>query len=122
METQETRDFAEFITDLRGGGCHYDLSKALQAAADAAMKTGKIATVSLTVKIKPQGERQVEIIDQIKKTIPEPTQPTTIMFVDDERNLTRDDRRQMELKDVEPKKAELVDIKKPEKELKEVGA
>lgn len=121
-QTQNTRDFAEFITDLRGGICHQDISVAMQRAADAAMKTGKMATVSLQLKIKPQGERQVTVDDIIKTTLPEPTKPPTVMFVDDDRNLSRSDSRQMELKDIGRPKAELVELNHKTGELREASA
>lgn len=121
-ETQKTRDFAEFITDLRGGICHQEMSVAMQKAADAAMKTGKMATVNLQLKIKPQGERQVTVDDIIKTTLPEPTKPSTVMFVDDDRNLSRSDSRQMELKDIGRPKAELVELNYKTGELREASA
>lgn len=95
----EVRDFAEIITDLRGGVTHQELSVALMEATAAAKRTGKMATVQLTIKIKPQGDRQVEVVDAIKRTIPEPNRSPTIMFVDDH-GLSRYDARQMRLDEV----------------------
>lgn len=125
QDFEETRDFAEIVTDFRGGICHQELSEALQQATDATMRTGKMSTVTLAIKIKMAGERQVEITDEVKTKIPKPTQPTSIMFVDDNRNLNRCDTRQMnlgELATAEKPKAELVSIDKKTGELKEVNA
>jgi hypothetical protein len=96
----EARDFAEIVTDLRNGATHKELSVALMEAMAAAKRTGKMATVQLTIKIKPQGDRQVEVVDAIRRTIPEPTRAPTIMFVDDRQGLTRYDVRQMTLDEV----------------------
>lgn len=120
----ELRDFSEVITDLRGGRTHSELSAALTEATEAAMKTGKMATVSLTIKIKPQGNRQVEVLDAIKRTIPEPNRQPTIMFIDDDGTLTRSDVRQMRLDDLkvveQQPKGELVLLDQKTGELKEV--
>jgi len=111
----ETKDFAEFLTDLRGGTAHHELSNGLLEVTKAVQKTGKMGTIQLTVKVKPIGEGQVEITDQIKKTVPEPTKPTTFMFVDDEYNLTRNN----------PRQGEIFNLKVVDKEtgeIKEVGS
>ena len=108
MNNNEARDFAEIVTDLRGGATHQELSVALMEATAAAKRTGKTATVQLTIKIKPQGDRQVEVVDAIKRTIPEPNRAPTIMFVDDKQGLTRYNVRQMRLEEIKivEKKAE----------------
>lgn len=124
MNSVEARDFAEFVTDLRGGNTHHELSVALQEATEAARRTGKTASVQLTIKIKPQGERQVEIVDAIKRVIPEPSRMPTIMFIDQENRLTRYDARQMRLDEVKivEKKADgpMVVVNEETGELKEV--
>ncbi len=94
------RDFSEFITDVRGGNCHQELSQAINEVTSAAMNTGKVGSVTLTIKIKPQGEGQAAIVDQIKRTIPEPTKPETFCFVDNDGNLTRSDPRQAKIDDL----------------------
>ena len=112
-EQKKARDFAELITDLRGGNTHHELSLALQEATEAAKRTGKTASVTLQVKIKPSGDRQCEVTDTITKKIPEPARLPTVMFIDDEDNLSRSGRRQMkldELKQVEQPENKLVDL------------
>jgi hypothetical protein len=121
MEEQNT-DFAEFITDLRSGICHQELSDKLRKATKAVTETGKMATVSLGLKIKLKGQ-QVIIVDEIKAKIPEHDKPETIMFFDENGNLSRCDFRQRgldELKEAKPK-AELVSINKETGELREVN-
>ncbi len=97
---KEARDFAEFITDLRGGMFHQELSSAMIEITEAAMKTGKVGSLQITIKVKPQGEGQAEVIDAIKKTIPEPAKPATFCFVDHNSNLVRTDPRQTRLEDL----------------------
>jgi ACT domain-containing protein len=99
-EKKRTRDFAEFVTDLRGGICHQEVSEAIQEVTAACRETGKVGSVTLTIKIKPQGDRQVEILDQIKKVVPEHAKMPTFAFIDDHDNLTRSDPRQASLDDV----------------------
>ena len=96
----ERKDFAEMLTDLRGGACHDELTTALADVARAVVKTGKMGTVQLTVKIKSIGERQVEVIDAVKVNVPEPTKPSTIMFAGDNYHLTRTDPRQASITDI----------------------
>jgi len=124
MSTGEVKDFSEILTDLRAGVTHRELSVAMHDATEAAKRTGKTASVQLTIKIKPQGDRQVEVVDSIKKTIPEPSRSPTIFFVDENNGLTRSDVRQMrldELKDVRPKKEkEEVVVLSQKTDLKEV--
>lgn len=100
MYDSNIRDFAELITDLRGGQVHQELSNAFVEATEAAKRTGKVASVTLQIKIKPAGDRQCEVTDSITKKIPVPTKLPTVMFVDDFNNLTRNDRRQMRIDDV----------------------
>jgi len=125
MNSGDVRDFVDVVTDLRGGNTHQELSHALQEATEAARRTGKMATVQLTIKIKPQGDRQVEVVDAIKRTIPEPNRVPTIMFIDEQNCLTRCDIRQMRLDElviVPPvaAKEELVVVDKQTGEIKEV--
>jgi len=120
------RDFTEVLTDLRNGRTHHDLSLAMHEATEAAMRTGKMATVQLTIKIKPQGDRQVEVLDAIKRTIPEPNRHPTIMFIDDDNRLTRSDVRQMHIDDLKvveeaQPKGDLVLLNSKTGELKEVS-
>lgn len=115
--SDEIRDFAEIVTDLRGGVTHRELSVALHDATEAAKRTGKMATVTLTIKIKPQGDRQVEVVDAIKKTIPEPNRSPTLFFVEGNGRLTRSDVRQRrldELEEVKQADKPVVEVKRPE--------
>lgn len=108
------QDFAEVLTDLRNGTAHHELSKAIRQVTEAVQKTGKVGSLTLNIKVKPQGEGQVEIIDEIKTKIPEPAKPSTFMFVDDQNNLTRDNPRQATVFDMK-----IVDRRTGE--IKEVG-
>jgi len=95
------QDFSEVLTDFRGGTLHHELSIALQRVTEAVQKTGKVGSIALTLKIKPQGEGQVEVLDSIKENIPQPTKPSTFMFVDFETNhLLRDNPRQATISDI----------------------
>lgn len=126
--TGRKRNFAEVLAELRFGQTLTMLSEALVEATEAAKRTGKMASLTLTVKIKPQGERQVEVVDEIKKKIPQPNMQPTIMFIDECHNLTRNDMRQMridELKTVsdgDQAKGELILINQKTGELREVNA
>lgn len=122
----DVRDFAELITDLRGGNTHQELSLAYQEATEAAKRTGKVASITFTVKIKPSGDRQCEVVDSITKKIPQPARQPTIMFIDDSNNLTRSDIRQMHLSELQTMpdptvQGELVSINTSTGELRKVN-
>jgi len=109
----EQKDFTDVLTDLRGGTAHHELSKAIRTVTEAVQKTGKVGSLTMSIKIKPQGEGQVEIIDEIKIKAPEPAKPSTFMFVDDQNNLTRDNPRQasvFDLKVVDKKTGEIKEV------------
>jgi len=91
MQTNETpRDFSDFITDLRHGNCHQELSEGLNLLTEAVAKHGKVGTLTLTIKVKPEGSSQVLITDAIKVSKPEATKQPTFMFVTPGNNLERE--------------------------------
>lgn len=90
------------VSQLRHGATQEDLSEKMSEAVTMARETGKQATVTLQVIIKPIGEGQYELRDKISAKIPELNRGMTLMFGTPEGNLMRDDPRQqsMELRGV----------------------
>lgn len=107
------RDFVEVFTELRGGECARLCTQKLNAATQAAVETGKTGSVTLTIKISPQGN-QAMVSDTVKAVIPEFTPQPTVMFVDDEFNLSRRNPKQMNISDIIPteEKGDVVKVDK----------
>ncbi|WP_342640914.1 hypothetical protein [Rhodoligotrophos ferricapiens] len=98
-----SRSFSAILAELDHGRVHDELTEKLADLADAVRDTRKAGTVTLTLTVKPNGERSVEITDSIKAKLPEGDKAKSLFFVDEHGNLSRRDPRQMEmpLRDVE---------------------
>ena len=92
--------FSFVLDTLRYGAVKNELDEKFEACVDAARLTGKQATLTLTLKIKPKGEdHQLFIQDGVKCVIPELDKPDTLLFIaeDDKGNVdvTRNDPRKI---------------------------
>ena len=90
--------FAFVIANLRYGQTLDELSETLHECVEASRETGKVSTMTLELKIKPNGATgQYELSEKIKSKIPESERGVTLMFGTPEGNLVREDPRQMKL-------------------------
>jgi len=90
--------FLHTLSTLRYGQTQYELSEELHNAVRRAIYTGKVAEITLKLKIKPEANgAQVFITDEIKSKIPQFTREQTILFPTPEGNLIREDPRQTTL-------------------------
>ncbi len=100
-------DFQQFITQMRFGSLHDELTDQLQELTRACTETGKAGEMTLTIKLVPGKSGQIEITDSVKVKTPEFSKGTTLMFATPDGRLQREDPRQitMELRtiDTEPK-------------------
>ena len=86
------------IANLRYGNTLDELSEKLNECVNASRDTGKVSTLTLELKIKPNGSTgQYELTDKIKSKVPELDREVTLMFGTPEGNLVREDPRQMRL-------------------------
>ncbi len=92
--------FTSTITALRYGELHDELDKSLATLVDACSDTGKVGTLTLTIKLKPGKGGQIEVIDDVKMKVPVHERGTTLMFSTPEGELQREDPRQMRIDDV----------------------
>lgn len=90
-----TKQFADVLQDLRYGTLHDELSDKLQEVVNACIDTGKVGSITLSIKLKPGKSGELEIIDTVKAQIPELEKGTSIMWATPEGNLQRQDPRQM---------------------------
>ncbi len=97
--------YTHTLNQLLHGATSEELSDRLSNCVDAVRNTGKQATLTIKLTIKPigQGTGQYEIRDKITETIPELDRGMTLMFGTPEGNLEREDPRQknLDLKSVE---------------------
>lgn len=90
--------FSHVLSQLRYGASQQELSEQLAQCVERARETGKVAEITLKIKIKPQGNSgQYILLDEVKTKVPEPVKEQTIMFGTPEGNLTREDPRQQKL-------------------------
>jgi len=108
------RDFSEVLNELRGGICAQELTDQLNAVTKACIETGKSGSITLVIKVLPQGSNQAIVAADVKAKVPAHTVQPTIMFVDDNSNLTRRNPRQMSLSEVVAleKNSEAVEVNK----------
>ncbi len=87
------------LNELAYGAAAVDGSEKLAEAVDAARTTGKTATLTIELKIKPMGREtgQYEIAHKFGQKLPKLDVGSTIMFGTPEGNLQREDPRQQKL-------------------------
>lgn len=97
--------FSYLLHQLRHGSAQEELSEHVTECVEAARESGKIATLTFTVKFKPDGHGQYLIEDVIKTKLPQMSHGATIMYGTPEGNLQREDPKQskLDLKVVEEK-------------------
>jgi hypothetical protein len=118
MNTKHRPDlFVHTLNSLRTGAAE-DASNELAEAIQAARDTGKVATVTVTLKIKPETGMSgiFDIQEEVKSKLPQMPRGRTIMFETPDGNLVTDDPNQQDL----PLRS--VDMTEEKTELKQVGS
>jgi len=93
--------FTHTLNSLRTGAAQ-ELSEELTACVDAVRETQKMATLTVVLKIKPEGEGMYGIEEEIKSKLPQLPRGKTILWGTPEGNLISHDPNQgtLELKQV----------------------
>lgn len=90
------KTFNQTLEQLRYGTLHDELTQKLNELTAAVTNTGEVGTLTLSIKLKPTNNSgQIEVIDDIKLSMPKENKGTSIMFATPENNLQREDPRQM---------------------------
>jgi len=90
--------FTHTINQLRYGQVAEEISEKLSECVEAARDTGKQATLTITLKLKPEANgAQVFITEDVKAKVPTFPREATIMFPTIDGNLQREDPRQTTL-------------------------
>lgn len=91
------RPFADVLRDLGGGTTYDDLTAKLAEVVTAVTETRRVGELSVTIKVKPNGEGSVIIADTIKVKVPEAPHGDSVFFVTSGGSLVRQDPRQQDL-------------------------
>ena len=89
--------FALMLQQHRQGSALTELGQALRTVMDAALMTGKPGGITLKIAIAPTNSGAVEILEDIKVTMPKARKASTMFFVDKNGNLTRNNPDQLEM-------------------------
>ena len=89
--------FITLLQNHRQGGALNELGQALRTVADAAQLTGKPGGITLKVAITPTNSGAVEILDDIKITMPKAEKEGSLFFVGEDGNLLRNNPNQLEM-------------------------
>lgn len=110
------RPAMDTLREIRNGLMLSELEAAIASAAQAVRDTGKKATITIELAIKPTGSgavRAVTIGDKIKVKVAEPVGDETVFFMADNLDLTRHnpDQGKLDLKSVAEPQADAAALK-----------
>lgn len=90
------RPFADFLAELRHGAVHGELSAALHDLIESVRTTGKSGSIALVVKVgQHKGTGMLSIDDTVSTKMPAPERDSSLWFVDEDGNASRDNPRQL---------------------------
>jgi hypothetical protein len=88
------KPFNDTLVQLRFGELHEELTDAMNELVSTVDKTQKGGKLVLTLTLKPGKGGQIELVDDLKVTLPKQEKGSSIMFATPEGNLQREDPRQ----------------------------
>lgn len=100
------RSFTDIIADLSGGATFHELTDQLADLTRAVAETRRSGTLTLKLKLEPNGDLGIKITDEVAIKRPQPSRGTSLFFTTPDGDLLRRDPRQSDMfpKAVEPKK------------------
>jgi len=113
-EVTPIRQFTEFLVQQRQGRTHADLTTGFNDLLEAVRSTGKGGSITLTVKVKPEGGRLMKVSDEVTTKLPKADRDPALFYVTDDNELSRDnpDQPRLPLKSVEsPDAAKAKEVK-----------
>jgi hypothetical protein len=91
-------NFNQTLETIYAGGLAAELDEKLTEVVRAAELTGKVGSITVSLKIKAKGNSgQIEITPAVKALVPEHERGNVLMFATPEGNLQLDDPRQQKL-------------------------
>lgn len=91
------RPFTDILRELGAGETADDLTAKLAEVVEAVMDTRKIGEITISLKIKPNGDAGVIVAETIKSKVPEKARGDTVFFATSGGSLVRQDPRQKDL-------------------------
>lgn len=91
------RPFTDTLAALRLGSLSDDLSDKMNELTNKCVETGRAGSLTLKITLKPGNAGQIEVLDDIKMTMPKEQKGSSLMFATTEGNLQREDPRQKSL-------------------------
>ena len=88
------KPFNDTLVQLRFGELHMELTDAVNEIVNKVAATQKSGKLTLNLAFKAGKGGQIEIVDELKVTLPKEEKGSTIMFATPEGNLQREDPRQ----------------------------
>jgi hypothetical protein len=101
------KPFNDTLVQLRYGALHDELTDKINEVVTAVDRTQKAGKLTLTLAFKPGKGGQIEIVDDIKATLPKEEKGASIMFATPEGNLQREDPRQKTFEGIRSVDAEI---------------
>lgn len=121
VEDFAPRPFADVVRELAAGQTYNELTDVLGQIVAGVIKQRRPGSLTLKLKIMPNGENSVRITDAVDAKIPASPRSDTVFFAE-AGALVREDPRQakMELRSVETERKPLKEVATPPRELKQV--
>lgn len=105
MADKKITPFVEWLAQYKKGEADGELTHELRTLIEAVQDTGKPGTLTLTLKVSRKGDRQVNVIEDVKVKTPAHSRSEAIYFVDAHLNLQRNDPNQGVLTEFKKKSA-----------------
>lgn len=114
--------FTDLVRDLRHGQTLEELSEELSDLQDRCKQTGKVGSITLTIKLKPEKgmDGMFGVIDEIKSKKPQFDRGATIFYEHADMQLRREDPRQVKMDLREAPKKEPRDVREAPKSTRNV--
>lgn len=106
----DMRSFQDVLTDLQDGEVHRQLGEALREVVRAVEATNQAGELSLKLSVRREG-RMVCIVPKVAKKIPTPKTEATVFFASTKGDLSLDDHKQLQLREVPKAPSSLRSIK-----------
>lgn len=102
----EPRSFSNFLMELQNGDVNDEISQALNDIVQGVDATDKPGSLTLKIKISPNKKSSMVFVDaEVKVNVPSVGRPSSMFYIDPlNRNLVRNDPKQMSFSDLETKK------------------
>ncbi|MFF0816603.1 hypothetical protein ACFYVR_15850 [Rhodococcus sp. NPDC003318] len=97
------RPFADFLREANRGRVHDELTTQFHEVLAAVKDTGKVGSITLTLKISKQKKTSmIEISDDVKAKVPQLDRPAQVWFLDGNGNPTRNNPEQLAFESIAP--------------------